>query len=114
MMRRAIENLLDNALKYSPAGSPVVVRVHDVEDRVHISVHNEGDAIATEDQEKLFLPFQRTSVAARSGKRGWGLGLAQVQAIAEAHTGAVILESTPSNGTTFTLDVVRDAEAHAP
>lgn len=109
MMQRAVENLLDNALKYSPPDSPVAVRLLSVEDRVHISVHNEGEPIASEDQEKLFQPFQRTAVASRSGKRGWGLGLVQVQAIAEAHAGAVILDSTPSKGTTFTLDVVRDA-----
>jgi signal transduction histidine kinase len=109
MMHRAVENLLDNALKYSPPDSPISVRVVEVEDRVHIAVHNEGDPISVEDQENLFLPFQRASVARRSSARGWGLGLMQVQAIAEAHTGAVIVESTPEDGTTFTLDVVRDA-----
>jgi len=114
MMHRAVENLLDNAIKYSRPDSQIAIRVHPVEERVHISVHNEGDPIAPEDQEKLFMPFQRASVAHRSGKRGWGLGLVQVQAIAEAHAGAVIVESSPVDGTTFTLDVVRDARIRAP
>lgn len=114
LMHRAVENLLDNALKYSPADSPVEVRVLEVEERVHIAVHNSGEPIAIEDQEKMFQPFQRASVAHRSGKRGWGLGLMQVQAIAEAHGGAAILESRREDGTTFTLDVVRDVRVVRP
>ncbi len=76
--------------------------------RVHISVHNYGDPILPEDQQTLFQPFRRTAEAQLSGKTGWGLGLVQVQAIAEAHGGVVNVESGREAGTTFTLDLVED------
>jgi signal transduction histidine kinase len=71
-------------------------------------VHNFGDPISPEDQPTLFRPFRRTTQAERSGKAGWGLGLVQVQAIAEAHGGSVAVESDATHGTTFTLDLLRD------
>lgn len=58
--------------------------------------------------DQAVFPYQRSAAAARSGKSGWGLGLALVEAIAEAHGGAVGVESTAEEGTTFTLDVIRD------
>src|SRR3954469_10534427 len=107
-VRRAVYNLLDNAIKYSSAGSTVTVRAIETEGRVHVSVHNHGDTISLEDQRTLFEPYRRTSLAQKSGKSGWGLGLVQVEAIAEAHGGVVNVDSRPENGTTFTMDLVRD------
>jgi len=107
-IRRAVYNLLDNAIKYSAPGSTVTVRAIETEGRVHVGVHNHGDVIALEDQRTLFEPYRRTSLAQQSGKSGWGLGLVQVEAIAEAHGGVVNVDSRPEHGTTFTLDLVRD------
>jgi signal transduction histidine kinase len=107
-IRRAVYNLIDNGCKYSTPESTVDVRAVETHGRVQISVHNDGDPIAKEDQLKLFRPYKRTTSAQRSGKAGWGLGLVQVQAISEAHGGSVGVESDPSNGTTFTLDLMRD------
>ena len=107
-IRRAIYNLLDNALKYSHGEGTISIRAVLTHGRVHTSVHNYGDAILPEDQKTLFQPFRRTADAQRSGKTGWGLGLVQVQAIAEAHGGVVNVESTTETGTTFTLDLVQD------
>jgi len=107
-IQRAVYNLLDNALKYSPPDSPITVRAVELHDRVQISVHNYGDPISPEDQPTLFRPYRRTPTAERSGKAGWGLGLVLVQAVAEAHGGAVGVESSPTSGTTFTLDLIRD------
>jgi signal transduction histidine kinase len=107
-VRRAVYNLLDNAMKYSAPGSTVTVRAIETEDRVHLAVHNYGDVIALEDQRTLFEPYRRTSLAEKSGKSGWGLGLVQVEAIAEAHGGVVNVDSRPEHGTTFTMDLVRD------
>jgi signal transduction histidine kinase len=56
----------------------------------------------------LFKPYRRTTSAQMSGKLGWGLGLTLVQAVAEAHGGSVGVESDPVNGTTFTVDLMRD------
>jgi signal transduction histidine kinase len=75
---------------------------------VHIAVHNFGEPIAKEDQPTLFKAYRRTTGAELSGKSGWGLGLTLVQAIAEAHGGSVAVESDPTDGTTFTIDLLRD------
>lgn len=107
-IRRAVNNLLDNACKYSPPQSPVSVRVVPTHERVHIAVHNFGEPIAKEDQPTLFRAYRRTTGAELSGKSGWGLGLTLVQAIAEAHGGSVAVESDPRDGTTFTIDLLRD------
>jgi signal transduction histidine kinase len=107
-LRRAVYNLLDNACKYSKHGSEITLRALSTHGRLQISVHNFGEPIPPEDQPTLFRPFRRTSQAQRSGKAGWGLGLVQVQAIAEAHGGSVAVESDATRGTTFTLDLLRD------
>jgi signal transduction histidine kinase len=107
-VRRALHNLLDNACKYSAPMSTVTVRVVPTHDRVQISVHNFGEPIAKEDQPDVFKAYRRTTSARLSGKSGWGLGLVLVQAIAEAHGGSVAVESDRANGTTFTLDLMRD------
>ena len=57
---------------------------------------------------RIFQPFRRAVAAQAGGTPGWGLGLAQVQAIAEAHGGGVGIDSSPDDGTTFTLDLIRD------
>jgi signal transduction histidine kinase len=107
-MHQALHNLIENAIKYGYPDSKVTVRVLETHDRVHLSVHNFGDRIPASEQATLFQPYQRSAAATRSGKSGWGLGLALVEAIAEAHGGAVGVESTAEEGTTFTLDVIRD------
>jgi signal transduction histidine kinase len=110
-MIQAIHNLVENALKYGRADTPITVRVLETHDRVHVSVHNFGEPIPPTEHATLFQPYQRAAAASRSGKTGWGLGLALVEAIAEAHNGAVGVESTAEDGTTFTLDVMRDLRA---
>lgn len=107
-IRRAVDNLIDNAFKYSTPGGTITVRVLQTHGRVHVSVHNHGEAISKEDRPMLFKPYRRTTRAQSSGKAGWGLGLVQVQAIAEAHGGDVGLDSEPASGTTFTLELLRD------
>ena len=71
-------------------------------------MHNYCETIPQEEQQTLFQPYRRTPAAERSGKAGWGLGLVQVQAVAEAHGGVVNLESASQTGTTFTMDLLRD------
>jgi len=105
---RAVQNMVDNALKYSATDSIVTLRAIETHGRVQIAVHNFGEPISPEDRPTLFRPFRRTSTAERSGKAGWGLGLVLVQSVAEAHGGGVGVESSATGGTTFTLDLIRD------
>ncbi len=120
-LRRALWNLVTNAVKYGAPKRPIWIAVHRNGDRVRVAVHNWGVPIAPEDRPLLFDPFVRSRTAARGDRPGWGLGLALVRACAEAHGGTVSLESTREAGTTFTLELPIDArpyqrapEAEAP
>lgn len=111
-LRRVIENLLTNAFKYGSRKSPVTIRVASAEDRLILSVHNHGAPIPIEEQEQLFQAFRRSEAAKASGKKGWGIGLALVRGVAEAHGGSVNLESSTKLGTTFTFDIPVDARPY--
>lgn len=108
-VRQAAHNLAENAVKYGSPESPVTVRLVKFEGRMQLSVHNFGDPLSPDEKAMLFQAYQRTSSAEKSGKKGWGLGLVLVQAIAEAHGGTVAVESNADEGTTFTLDMLQDA-----
>jgi signal transduction histidine kinase len=75
-------------------------------------VHNHGPVIPSEKRETLFRAFQRLTEAEISGKSGWGLGLAQVRAVTEAHGGSIGLDSLPDRGTTFIIDIPLDARPY--
>jgi len=109
-LTRAVQNLLDNAVKYGLADSPIDIRLLEAEGRVVISVHNFGKPIPEEERAVLFEAYRRTVSAERSGQKGWGLGLAMVEAIAEAHGGSVGIDTT-DDGNTFSLDILKDARA---
>ena len=112
-LKQALNNLLENAVKYGAEDTPITCRVSCTKERLFISVHNQGDPIDPTLIPVLFQPFRRTLKAENSAKSGWGLGLMLVQAIAEAHGGSVGVESTPSDGTVFTLDILCDARQAA-
>ena len=100
-MERIITNLLSNALKYSNADSPVVVRVTPSEHEVVISVIDAGCGIAPEDLSRVFQRFFRAEH--RGNVEGLGLGLYITRMLVEAHGGKVWLESTPGEGSTFSF-----------
>jgi signal transduction histidine kinase len=107
-LQRALENLLGNALKYSAAGTPVLVRVACRGQRVQLSVHNEGEPIPAEELESIFQVYRR----ARGGKctkDGWGVGLPYARRVAESHGGSIIVTSSAALGTTFLIDIPIDA-----
>jgi two-component system sensor histidine kinase KdpD len=88
---RVMANLLDNALKYSPAGSPIQVRVGVEPEEVSVSVRDIGDGIAASEQTRVFDPFYRSERRSRS-VGGSGLGLAICRGIVEAHGGRIWAE----------------------
>ncbi|MFL5928079.1 MAG: sensor histidine kinase [Gaiellaceae bacterium] len=98
LLERAVSNLLDNAVKYSPPGAPIEVTVRDGE----VVVADHGPGIADEDMPRVFDRFYRAA-AARS-KPGAGLGLAIVREAAEAHGGEATVESSP-RGARFRLSL---------
>jgi signal transduction histidine kinase len=107
-LRRALWNLVLNALKYGAADAPVDVDVGRAPDGVRVSVHNEGAPIPPDEQLQIFDPFSRAR-GAEARAKGWGLGLTLVRGCAEAHGGRLELSSTDEAGTTFTLWLPLDA-----
>jgi signal transduction histidine kinase len=108
-MKRVLENLASNALKYGDHLHPVTVRVSRVDDRMLLSVHNEGKPIPKPDIPRLFHTFQRIEDV---DVKGWGLGLPFVQNAIESHGGSVVVDSAEGRGTTFTLTVPIDARPY--
>jgi len=102
-MRRIVENLCTNAVKYGAKGTPVTVSLELVDDQVLIRVHNVGNPIPAEEISNLFDPFKRATTSSQSKGKGWGLGLTLVKGLAEAHGGSVKVESTLNDGTLFTV-----------
>jgi signal transduction histidine kinase len=108
-LRRALENLVSNAIKYGSHEHPVVIRYQSEHARVQLSVHNEGDPIPSELQESVFQVFRRAEAARDGDELGWGIGLPYVRTIAESHGGSVEVESASGRGTNFTIDMPIDA-----
>jgi two-component system OmpR family sensor kinase len=99
LLGQLLENLVDNALKYSDPGTPVVVSLAEEAGTVTLVVEDAGCGIAAEHLPHVFEPFYR----AAPGRRGVGLGLAMVQRIAAAFGGEVGVTSTPGRGSRFVL-----------
>lgn len=108
-IKRALENLVGNAVKYRTPGTPILIAVTSQHERVRISVHNAGEPIPPEQADLVFQVFRRAPSALDSDKQGWGLGLPFVRAVAESHGGSIDLSSAPERGTTFVLDLPADA-----
>lgn len=107
-----IENLLSNALKFTPAGGSVRLGVTPVDGHVRLEVSDTGIGISAEHQQHLFERFFRTPETV--GSPGVGLGLSIVKAIADAHHATVSVHSEPGHGTTFQVDFPHAPEQHQP
>ncbi|MEZ4668427.1 MAG: PAS domain-containing sensor histidine kinase [Anaerolineae bacterium] len=101
LMRRAITNLLTNAIKYSPNGKPVTLELTCHDQQVLIKVMDEGIGIPPSDLTGLFEPFKRASNV--GGIQGTGLGLAIAKQAVELHGGSIRVESTLGAGTAFII-----------
>jgi two-component system, OmpR family, sensor histidine kinase KdpD len=103
IMERVIANLVGNALRYSPPGSPPLVTARDLGDRVELRVVDHGTGIPEADRKRAFLPFQR--LGRRSGGTGVGLGLVVSRGLAEAMGGTVEPEETAGGGLTMVVSL---------
>ena len=100
MVRRVINNLLDNARKYSDEDSVVILRARGGDDELQVEVSDQGIGIADDDIERVFQPFFRADQSRTRATGGVGLGLALSRHIVEAHGGTITIESQPDRGTT--------------
>ena len=104
-LRRALANLLDNALRHTPTGSKVTISVRAAAAGILLEVTDEGPGLDAAEQEKVFERFWRADGARGRNGGGSGLGLAIVKRIAEAHGGSVSISSNPGEGATFALEL---------
>ena len=102
-LRQVVQNLVDNAVKYSSTGGEVRVRASASNGALRVEVSDDGPGIPWEDQRLIFEKFGRS--ARSETKPGTGLGLFIARSIAEAHGGSVDVDSAPERGSTFTLEL---------
>jgi signal transduction histidine kinase len=95
-LQRVLFNLIQNAIRHTPADGSVVVRAETVADRIEIEVADTGDGIASPDREQVFEAFYRGGADAARTSGGAGLGLAVSRAIVEAHGGKIWLPESPA------------------
>jgi signal transduction histidine kinase len=96
-----MDNLISNAVKYSPPGSTVRVSAHRLDSGWRVSVKDEGPGITEQDRQRLFHDFARLSARPTGGEKSIGLGLAIARRIVDAHGGQVGVDSEPGHGATF-------------
>jgi signal transduction histidine kinase len=102
-LKQALINLLDNALRYTPSGGSVTIRLQNAGEWVSVAVEDTGHGIEPENIPHLFERFYRTDWARAKDAAGTGLGLPIVKEIAEAHGGAISVASQIHKGSIFTL-----------
>jgi len=101
-LEQVIGNLIDNAIKYTPPGHAVTITAGQEAEQAWVRVTDTGPGITPEEQALIFTPFYRGKHAKRI-QQGMGLGLSIARDSAEAHNGQITLESTPGQGSQFTL-----------
>jgi PAS domain S-box-containing protein len=102
-IRMAIENIIDNAHKYTPAGKRVAIRMRQTNNHVILQVEDKGVGIKPDDQKKLFRKFSRIDNPLSVSVGGTGLGLYWAKKVIEHHDGKISLRSKPGAGTVFTI-----------
>lgn len=104
-IEEVLDNLIGNAVKFSPADERVEVIVRPYDDRVSVAVCDRGPGIPEEDQKRLFRPYATGSTRPPSGDKGTGLGLAIVDKIIRGHQGSIRYDSAVGEGTTVTFEL---------
>jgi signal transduction histidine kinase len=114
-LAQALDNLVSNAIKFTPGGGRVIVRLFQHEDRAVLEVADTGIGISQPDLERLFQRFFRTQRATSAAIPGFGLGLTIAQAIVHGHDGQISVHSLDGEGTTFRVELplLRPAEVTA-
>ena len=102
-LRRALRNLVENAVKYTPAGGKVELSLAREKDAVVLTVEDSGIGIEPADLARIFEPFVRLDAARSRATGGTGLGLAIARGVATAHGGTLTVQSTPKTGSRFSL-----------
>lgn len=105
---QVLNNLISNAIKYSPENTTVTAGVEETDSGIRLYVEDEGQGIPEEDIDKLFQPFANINVEATGGEKSTGLGLAITKKILDAHGYDIWVESEVGKGTTFFINLPRE------
>jgi signal transduction histidine kinase len=100
-------NLLDNALKFAPEGSAIVVTASSGRAGTRLTIHDQGPGIPPEDLPHVFEQFYTADKSRARGPTGTGLGLSIVRRIVDAHLGRITVRSDPETGTEFAVFLPR-------
>lgn len=111
-LRRVVENLVSNALKYGTPGRTIEIKINVGHGRALFTIHNDGPAIPLDEVGGLFEVFNRARAAKEGKKQGWGIGLGLVRAVTEAHGGSIGVDSSEERGTTFNVDIPLDSRPY--
>jgi signal transduction histidine kinase len=109
-LKEVLDNLLSNALKFSPSGTRVTLRVEALDGWARVSVEDQGPGLTAEDQKKLFGRFARLSARPTGGEKSTGLGLSIAKHMVDAMGGRLWVESKPGLGAAFRVEL----PSHAP
>jgi two-component system sensor histidine kinase KdpD len=112
LIGQVLTNLIDNALKYTPSGTPIDVDAHPVENAVRICVGDRGPGVARGDEQRVFEKFYRA--ATEGGPGGVGLGLTICKAVVEAHGGRIWAQNRPEGGAQFCFELPQPALPQPP
>jgi len=104
-LNRILDNLLSNAIKFSTFNTKVVVAIEPKKDKVLLSVKDEGPGISEEDQQKLYIRFQKLTAKPTGGESSTGLGLSIVKTLVEKMGGEVACKSRLGEGAKFTISL---------
>jgi two-component system, OmpR family, sensor histidine kinase CiaH len=105
LLQIAINNLLENAIKYSPKEKPIDITLQKIENRVQLSITDEGAGVADADKKLVFEKFYRTGNEATKRAKGTGLGLYLTGRICKTHNGYIKIEDNPKGGSVFIISL---------
>jgi signal transduction histidine kinase len=103
LLQMGLNNLIDNAIKYSPKETPVYILLKEQNKEISFSVKDEGKGIDDNEKKKVFDKYYRTGNLATKGAKGTGLGLYLTKKIAQQHNATVLLTDNVPGGSNFTV-----------
>lgn len=107
-IKQVMDNLINNAIKFSPIETTITIGVLSSKEAVTIYVKDEGEGMSDDQLDKLFVPFANTAQDRKNSAKGTGLGLSIVQKIITAHNGKIWVKSEKNKGTTFYFSLPAD------
>jgi signal transduction histidine kinase len=105
LMKQVLSNLIENAIKYSPEDTKILVSSEERDNKIVVQVADQGPGIPPEELSNIFMKFFRSKNTKSSPIKGSGLGLYLAKYFTELHNGAIFVESSIGNGSTFTVEL---------